>query len=263
MVTLPGVTHHRARVNGVELHYESAGTGPAVVLCHGVGGNHMSWWQQAPVFSRRYRCITLDQRGFGESHLPPEAAGAEAFADDVAALLEHLGESSAFLVGQSMGGRTVLNFARRHGERLRAMVFSATLANIRTEALDRMRQEVRASLPEDRLEAALASRVWEERPQMGYLFQLIRSRNPARPKKFLWRDNATGARPEEIAGITTPALFIVGEEDRIAPPHAVEEAYRLFPNARLVRVPRAGHSVYFEQPEAFNEAVLKFLEEQG
>lgn len=251
----------KARVNGVELHYECAGSGPAVVLCHGVGGNHMSWWQQAPVFSRRYRCITLDQRGFGESLLPPEAPGAEAFGDDVAALLEHLGEGEAFLVGQSMGGRTVLNFARRHPEQVRGMVFCATLANIRTETLDKMRQEVRESLPEDRLEAALAARVWEERPHLGYLFKLIRSRNPARPKKFLWRDNAAGARPEEIARMMTPALFIVGEEDRIAPPHAVEEAYRLFPNARLVRVPQAGHSVYFEQPEAFNAAVLDFLDE--
>ncbi len=122
----------------------------------------MSWWQQVPEFSKRFRCITFDQRGFAESHNPPEAPGAEAFADDLAGLLEHLGVDDVFLVGQSMGGRTVLNFARRYPNRVKAMVMAATLANIRTDELDRLRREVREGLPDDRLSVALGRRVWEE-----------------------------------------------------------------------------------------------------
>ena len=59
-----------ASVNGIELYYESTGEGPAVVFLHGAGGNHLSWWQQVPLFSERYRCITIDHRGFGQSTDP-------------------------------------------------------------------------------------------------------------------------------------------------------------------------------------------------
>lgn len=248
-----------ARINGIDLHYEVEGQGPAVVFCHGVGGNHMSWWQQVPELSRRFRCVTLDQRGFGQSVNPPEAPGAEAFADDLAGLLEHLEIEEVFLVGQSMGGRTILNFAKRFPRRVRAMVMAATIANIRTPELDRLRQEVRLGLPEDRLEAALAAHVWQERPPLGYLYKLIRVANPPRPSRFLRRDNVPGTTPEELAGLETPTLFLVGGEDRICPPHVVEAASRLFPEPALVQVPRAGHSVYFEQPELFNSMVAEFF----
>ncbi len=250
----------KAPVNGIQLYYESEGEGPAVVFCHGVGGNHMSWWQQVPIFSKRFRCITIDQRGFAESRNPPGAPGAEAFADDLAGLLDHLGIEQAHVVGQSMGGRTALNFAKRFSHRVKAMVLSATLANIRTPEIDRMRREARERAGSDRLRYALAERTWQERPHLGYLFRLIRSRNPERPPRFMWRDNSPGTTPQEIARLQAPALFIVGQEDRISPPHAVEAACRLFPSARLVQVPGAGHSVYFEQPEAFNRAVLEFFD---
>ena len=56
-----------AALNGIELYYESHGEGPVVTFLHGAGGNHISWWQQVPVFSQRYRCLTIDHRGFGRS----------------------------------------------------------------------------------------------------------------------------------------------------------------------------------------------------
>ncbi|MCH8194639.1 MAG: alpha/beta hydrolase [Chloroflexi bacterium] len=259
--SLAGVCMPKAPVNGIELHYETEGEGPAVVFCHGVGGNHMSWWQQVPEFARDFRAVVFDQRGFAESRLPPEAPGAEAFADDLAGLLDHLGIDEAYLVGQSMGGRTVLNFARRHPHRVKAMVMAATMANIRTPELDQMRREVRERLPKDRLLFSMSARVWEERPDLGFLYKLIRSRNPDRPKNFLFRDNVPGTTAEDLASVTAPVLFIVGEEDQIAPPPCVETASRLFPNARLVRVPEAGHSVYFEQPQVFNRVVREFFDE--
>ena len=248
-----------APVNGIDLYYDEQGEGPALVFCHGVGGNHMSWWQQVPFFSTQFRCITLDHRGFCNSPLPEEGPYAEAFADDLAALLDHLGVGEVFLVGQSMGGRTVLNFAKRQPERVKALVMAATLSNIRTPELDRLRREVRDGQPKDRLRLALSERIWRERPHLGYLYKVIRDRNPERPRKFLWRDNVPGTTAEDIAGISTPVLFVVGEEDRIAPPEVARKAFEIFPNASWLEVPKAGHSVYFERPEVFNPVVLDFF----
>jgi len=70
-------------INGISLYYEVHGDGPAVVFAHGRGGNHMSWWQQIPEFSRRYRCITFDHRGFGSSVEVGGGRGQDRFVDDL------------------------------------------------------------------------------------------------------------------------------------------------------------------------------------
>ena len=81
-------------LHGIDLNYESHGEGPAVVFLHGAGGNHISWWQQIPTFRERYRCITIDHRGFGAS-ADPEREGAARFVDDLEALLDR--QDSAFV----------------------------------------------------------------------------------------------------------------------------------------------------------------------
>ena len=73
-----------ARINGIDLHYQSYGEGDAIVFAHGAGGNLLSWWQQIPFFSQRYRCVTFDHRGFGHSYDLPDGPGANAFVDDLA-----------------------------------------------------------------------------------------------------------------------------------------------------------------------------------
>src|SRR5512146_1513531 len=100
-------------VNGVELYYEMYGEGPStIVFAHGASGNHLSWWQQIPYFSQRYRCITFSQRGFHLSPRPAGSRGASAFVGDLAALLDHLGIQDTALVAQSMSGLTCFGFAQ-------------------------------------------------------------------------------------------------------------------------------------------------------
>ena len=251
-----------APINGIELFYEIEGSGIPVVLCHGVGGNHLSWWQQVPTLARRYACVILDQRGFLNTKLPEDGPYAEAFADDVLGLLDHLGLSEpAFLVGQSMGGRTILSFARRYPERTRGIVMADTLSNLRSPELDVARREASEAVGADRLSAALAQSTWRERPELGFLFKLVRGHNKPRPKRFYLRDNVPGTTTSDLASFDKPVMFIVGAEDRIAPPRAVRMAYEMFPQARWLEVPGAGHSVYFEKPSLFNSALLEFFAE--
>ena len=114
-----------AAVNGINLYYEEHGAGPAVVFAHGAGGNHLSWWQQVPVFSRKYRCVTFDHRGWGLS-LDGHDAGPAAFVEDLRELLDHLGIERAALVAQSMGGLTCLSFAIAYPQRVWALVMGNT-----------------------------------------------------------------------------------------------------------------------------------------
>ena len=81
----------RLAVAGADLYYESHGSGPAIVLAHGVGGNHAIWFNQVAEFSRTHRVITFDHRGFGNS-TDPDGVGRSAYSDDLAALLDHLEE---------------------------------------------------------------------------------------------------------------------------------------------------------------------------
>src|SRR5262245_52635903 len=108
----------RARINGADLYYEEHGSGPALVFVHG-GGNHLSWWQQVPVFSPHYRCITYDQRGYGSS-TPVEPGDPDVLAADLLALLDHLGIERACLVAQSLGGWAAWGAAARQPRRVRA-----------------------------------------------------------------------------------------------------------------------------------------------
>src|SRR5258705_634022 len=91
--------------DGFRLSYDdTGGSGPTILFLHGAGGNHLSWWQQVPVFAEEYRCITVDQRGFGQS---PDVAGGPGPAPPGThgiALLDHLGISLAALAAHSTGG---------------------------------------------------------------------------------------------------------------------------------------------------------------
>ena len=161
----------KAPVNGIELYYESSGKGPAVVFAHGSGGNHLSWWQQVPVFSLSYRCITFDHRGFGQSLNPPGAPGREAFVEDLRALLDHLEIEKAFLVAQSMGGLTCLGFALAFPQRTTGLVLADTTGGIGEQGV--VKELRRRQIPDDLMLRALSPGFQEREPAKAFLYREI------------------------------------------------------------------------------------------
>ncbi len=119
---------------GCRVYYEVEGTGPMLVFAHGLGGNHLSWWQQVPHFRDRYTCVTFAHRGFAPSSAPPGGPDPDEYAGDLAALVDHLGASDIRIVAQSMGGWTALEYALANPARVRALVLASTAGTIERAA---------------------------------------------------------------------------------------------------------------------------------
>ena len=250
----------KAPVNGIDLYYESHGTGPAVVFAHGRGGNHFSWWQQLAAFSGQYQCITFDHRGWGLTE-GNEANGINqnGFTEDLRGLLDYLQLDKVALVSQSMGGITNLGFTLRFPERVGALVLGDTTGGIGDPAVVNLLRNVHP--PEDTLGRALSKSFIESEPEKTMLFQQIGLLNPPMPISVispLFRD-PSGPQADDLAIMNTPTLLIVGEEDLIFPPHVMAAATALIPGAVLEVVPGAAHSTHFEQAANFNRLVQQFL----
>ena len=267
-----------AEINGASMYHEEHGKGLPVVFVHGAGGNHMSWWQQVPEFARHYRCITIDQRGWGLS-LDSDGAGPSALVDDLAALLDHLGIEETFLVAQSMGGLACLGLALRQAKRVRGLVLANTFAGMRREvwvaSSDDARQSVRdiwERRQADTVKRALSREFSTRHKDRAFLYKQIRLLNEHGPNhhhagsrvdryRALERSGELAFTREQMASLAVPVLFIGGEHDEVMPVVLMEVAREMILGARLVVVPGAGHSVHFEQPETFNHLVGEFFSE--
>jgi 3-oxoadipate enol-lactonase len=247
----------KAPVNGIDIYYEISGEGPAVVFAHGKGGNHVSWWQQVPVFSRTFRCVTFDHRGWGRSLNPRGSIGREAFVDDLRGLLDHLEVHRTFLVAQSMGGLTCLGFALGHPERTMGLVLADTTGGIGDPAVVETIRSRKA--PKDVTLRAMSAGFRDSDPAGAFLYKEINLLNPPRDPEPNGFTSGEGPKAEDLARMRVPTLLIVGEEDQVMPPPAMERSRDLIPGSRLERVPGAGHSVYFEKPDLFNRLVLDFF----
>lgn len=252
--------------HGEDVYYECAGTGPAVVFSHGLGGNHAVFFQQVPVFAPHYRVVTWDQRGFGRSTNRKGEAGPEAAAADIATLLDHLGIDRAHLVGQSMGGWAVLGFALHSPERVASLVITDSTAGVMTDRIAGIvTRGTRATLPEPILGShpAIGAAFSADEPVQTFLYQQIGSfRDPSvTDADMVGRLYSTRYPTDQVQGLELPVLLVVGASDDLIPPAAVHELGALIKGARVVEVPGAGHSPYFECPEAWNEVVLSFLSE--
>lgn len=254
-----------AKINGIDFYYESHGEGPALVFAHGGGGNHLSWWQQVPALAGHYRCITFDHRGFGSSRDLDEGPGPNAFVEDLRQLLDHLGIERAALVGQSMGGWTVLGFAAAYPDRVSALVLCDTTAGMDDPEVTREQAKLRESSKgaklADILTRAYAAGFPARDPQHHFLYQQISGLNLHVPPTLLKALMGAKQSAEPIVHKRIPTMLIVGEEDALVSPAIMQLMAQRLTGSRFVKIPGAGHSAYFEQSEEFNRILSGFLGE--
>lgn len=249
--------------NGTDLYYEVHGAGAPIVFAHGMGGNHASWFQQVPFFSRSYQVVTFDQRGFGLSE-DANGIGRGAFVDDLVALLDHLRIERTALVAQSMGGLVCGGFTVRYPERVNALVLSDTLVNVGLPEpfASTQARTSEATRTLSQLERVLSKGLVAQKPAMAELYLQIASFNPSNETRMT--PSGTPPKPVHLddliaAARKVPMLFVVGEEDILFTPEVIGGVSKLVPGARLALLPNAAHSPYFETPDAFNNEVGSFL----
>ena len=252
-----------AKLGDFSLYYEVHGSGPAVVFAHGAGGTHMSWWQQVPVLAQKYRCITIDHRTYGYSQDVKGGPGRRAFVGDLAGLLDHLGIQKTALVGQSMGGLTVLGFASAHPERVSALIMSDTTGGYTSPEIEQIRKS--AGNPPASIDRAFAPDFPKREPAMEFLYREIGALTaaaPNAPAKSAESAPAAASAPTDIAPVLAkkiPVLLIVGAEDQLVAPPIIEAFHKRMPGSELVKIPGAGHSGYFEKPDDYNRILMDFL----
>ncbi|MBK7471278.1 MAG: alpha/beta hydrolase [Betaproteobacteria bacterium] len=261
--------------DGVQLHYEEAGSGVPIVFVHEFAGDLRSWEPQLSHFSRRYRCIAYNARGYPPSDVPESAErySQEHARDDILAVMGALGIERAHIVGLSMGGFATLHFGMKYSARALGLVvagcgYGAVPAQ-REEFLRDSRANARSMLEDGMAQVAPA-----------YARRAARLQLQARPRGgsgvpfATWPSTRRWARPtmlgyqarrpslydlqSEMAGITAPTLVVAGDEDdaTLEPGLLMK---RTIPGAGLVVLPWSGHALNLEEPALFNRIVEDFF----
>ena len=260
--------------DGEEIYWELVRDGeagnadqrPVVVLSHGAGGSHAVWYQQVPQIGEKYRVVTWDSRGFGNSTNNTGRLGPDNAARDLAAVLDELEISSAHLVGQSMGGWHVSAFFTLFNERVRSVTYADTVGGLWTDDLRRAYEEFRADgglqgtreLPLVGGHLALWTGATDRDIAHAFLYQALGSFHSP-PLDRLGEVLEFTIHHSDFDDLNIPVLFIGGEYDQIFPASMLRDSANRISGAQFVQIPDAGHSPYFEQPAAWNLALLEFL----
>lgn len=248
------------KLHGIELYYEVTGSGPPVLLSHGIGSNHLHWWQQVPFLSEHFTVITFDHRGFGFSS--EDGKGPAAFIDDLTGLLDHLSVEKVGLLGQSMGGYTVAGFANRHPERVAALILSSSAAGmvpvahhpsmkVAFDASDYM-AFLKITIDQDSFRA--------RRPQLCFLYESMAQLNRAIDLKLLSTMREIKNSAELISRAGIPTLLISGADDP-GVTAALATLETQIEGARLTVVENEGHLFFFENAKDYNPIVGDFFRE--
>lgn len=259
----------RLKVNGVELYVEVEGDGHPLLLLEGLGYHHWMWFKQRPALSRRFRLISVDNRGVGHSDKPDEPYSIRKFADDAAAVLDALGIERAHVLGISMGGFIAQEFALAYPRRTGRLVLGCTSfggpRSIPVPPATLAVMTDRTGSPEDIVRRGLAIAAspgyWDLHPEELERIVRWRLELPVPNHAYMRQLAAAAAHDaaDRVGQITAPTLIATGDRDRVVPAENSDLLAAAIPGSRVVRYPGAGHLFFIEQADRFNADVEAFL----
>ena len=267
---------HITTDDGVRLYVEQSGEGTPIIFVHEFAGDHRSWEPQVRYFSRRYRCVTYSARGYDPSDVPSdvEAYSQDRARDDIRAVMDALDIETAHVVGLSMGGFATLHFGLHYPERALSLVVAGCGYGAEPDARAQFKSE--AETMADRILAegmAAVGAGYAEGPTRVQ-FQNKDLRGWTEFRDQLCEHSTEGSsltmrgyqarRPslydlgEAMTGLTVPTLIVNGDEDE----PCLEVGLfmkRQIPAAGLLIMPKTGHTMNLEEPEAFNTSLDEFF----
>lgn len=257
------------RIDDIQLAYDDVGVGHAVVLIHGYPFNRSLWTEQIEALTSRFRVVTPDLRGFGESDSSEGPVTMNRMAQDVAELMDQLGIEQAVIGGLSMGGYVALAFVKQFPSRVKALVLADTRAQADTEEGKQTRHqqaekalsEGMAGIADAMLPKLLTPDTVSKRPEVVKRVRdmMLRTKPQGAASALLGmaeRDDHS----EFISTIRVPTMIVVGREDALTPLADSEKMQSKIAPSRLVVIENAGHVSNLEQTEQFNFALIRFLD---
>jgi pimeloyl-ACP methyl ester carboxylesterase len=244
-------------------YWDTGGTGAPIVLLHPVTGSALVWGYQQPVFAKAgYRVIAYSRRGyFNSAPFEREKRGHDS--EDLRHLVDYLKLDRFHLLGSAAGGAVASDFAFSYQRRLLSLIISSSTFGVRGGAIGQALTFIR---PE----------IWEQLPiEFRELGPSYRAANPDGVKAWLALEqkalNSTEFRQplknrittERLQELTLPVLVVTGVADTTAPPPVARMIAAEIPHGQVAIISESGHSPYWEQPRAFNRAVLDFLSRTG
>jgi 3-oxoadipate enol-lactonase len=256
---------------GVRLAWGEAGDGAPVLLIHGLGYDRRGWGPAQRLLADRFRVLTFDNRGVGESDCPPGPYSTELMAADALAVLDDAGVGRAHLVGTSLGGMVAQELALNSPERIETLVLASTTpGGDRGFPMPQRSVELFSAFADDPsernlrriVENSLSARTVATRPEL--VDEIFRYRLDNRPALDGWLAQASAGRTfsslSALPELSVPTLIIHGMDDNVVDHRNAELLAREIPGARLVLLRDTGHLCFWEEPGEFADTVRAFLD---
>jgi pimeloyl-ACP methyl ester carboxylesterase len=249
----------------VNVVWEAQGEGVPVLLVHGLGYTRQGWGPLRDLLARRYRVLSYDNRGIGESEIPPGPYSVAELAEDAVAVLEAAGAERAHVVGASLGGMVAQLLAAEQPERVQRLVLAGTTPGgagaypLPQQTLALMAEA--PSLPPDvALRRFVENALAPGSPLVDEVFA-YRQRHPPDPAGWAAQAAAGAAWDADgrLGRIAAPTLVLAGTADAVVDPRNAQLLVDAIPGAKLELIDDAGHLPFWERAEEFTALVERFL----
>jgi 3-oxoadipate enol-lactonase len=255
-----------ATINGLDIHYEVEGQGPPIVFIHGLGATSNVWHAQRTTLSKYYRVIVYDRSGSGRSQRARAGYSIEAWADELAGLLDHLAVPAAAVVGHSLGSMVAQRFAGKYAARTKALVLAGGEAELGPEEKKALTERARAieangliAVAGPWLTAVLSAATREANPALAGLVREMFLSNDARTYALHCLALRDGAVRGDHRNILCPTLLTVGDQDLVTPMSWQRQIAAGIANSQIRTIPNTAHMTMLECPAVFNTVLMDFL----
>jgi pimeloyl-ACP methyl ester carboxylesterase len=253
--------------DGVRIYWEETGGGEPLLLIMGLGYSHQMWHRTTPAVSQRFRAIQFDNRGVGDSDVPPGPYPIAVMAADAAAVLDAADVRRADIYGVSMGGMIAQEFALQYPERVRRLILGCTACGgpkvVRADDEVNRVLMARGNMTIDEGIEAMVPYIYDSGTPRARIEEDLAIRRRTYPSAAGYFGQLQGILSWEsysrLGGISAPTLVIHGECDRLVPPGNGRLVAEAIPEAKFVAIPNASHLYMTDQPETSEEIVMSFL----